>query len=139
MKSILFSLLIVAVSAGLGCESSPDGPAGGRGDTYPAPLNDPQISVLSPDLLDWIAFQPAVVIDDGASPLTVQVPMRNLTSNRYLLEYRFLFYDENGLELPPTMSWRGPVNLLPRQVMRLRANAQTMDARTYRLEVRWSQ
>ncbi len=121
----------------LGCAGPPIGPSPGMGDPYPAPLNDPQISVLSPDLRPWLAFHPARLEYDGKRPLQVEVPVRNMADRRYLIEYRFLFFDSGDVELEPTLGWRSAV-LLPKQTVRLKAGAMSPAATGYRLEVQWA-
>ncbi len=59
MKRCAASSLIIILLLAFGCESPNRAPAGGYGDPYPAPLNDPQISVLSADLRPWLGFHPA--------------------------------------------------------------------------------
>jgi uncharacterized protein YcfL len=130
--------LFAATLALGGCQSPPDtSPSAGRGDPAPPPYNDPQISVVSPELRDWLGFQPALVVQDGQRPMQVEVPVRNLTANLYLIDYRFLFYDADGREMAPLMGWRMQA-LEPKQVVRLKAKALSTDAETYRLEVKWS-
>ena len=128
---------LLAVCGLFGCQTSNPGPSPGRGDPYPAPLNDPQISVLSPELAHWLVFQPAVVVNDGRRPLQVEVPVRNLTSRKYLIDFRILFYNADGVELDPVMGWQ-MVAFEPKQVQRLKAGALSTDAVTYRLEVKWA-
>lgn len=119
-----------------GCKTD-TAPSPGMGDPYPSPMNDPQISVLSPELGKWIVFQPAIITKDGKRPMTVEVPMRNTTYNKYLIEYRILFYDANGRELSPVMGWEF-VPLDPKQVVRVKRSAMSTEADNYRMEVRWS-
>lgn len=120
----------------LGCQ--PDrSPSPGMGDFYPAPLNDPQISVLSPELRPWLAFHPAGIVDDGERPYRVEVPVRNMTDRQYLVDYRFLFYDEDGMEVTPTMGWE-MMPMESRQVVRLRGSAMSTEAVNHRLELRWA-
>ena len=60
------SRLIACVAAGLlllGCEAPGISPSPGLGDPYLGPFNNPQISVLSPQLQQWIRFHPAIVVD----------------------------------------------------------------------------
>jgi uncharacterized protein YcfL len=121
----------------LGCQASDLGPSPGMADPYPAPLNDPQISVLAPDLQEWIRFHPASVLDDGERPLQVEVPVRNLSGNLYLIDYRILMYDADGMELEPAMGWTTEA-LRPKQTVRLKGNALSADAAGYRLEVKWA-
>jgi hypothetical protein len=121
-----------------GCKSNPDiAPSPGMGDPYVAPLNDPQISILSPELRPYLGFHPAIVTKDGERPMSVEIPVRNLTYNKYLLEYRILFYDENGRELSPVMGWEF-VPMDPKQIVRMKRSAMGVEAADYRLEVRWS-
>lgn len=130
-------LLLTSAATLAACKAPDISPPAGHGDPVPAPYNDPQISVLSPDLRGWLAFQPAIIEDDGTRPLTVQVPVRNLAERQYLIDYRFLFYSENGMELEPVMGWR-MASLQPKEIVRLKANAMGRDARDYRLEIKWA-
>ena len=97
----------------------------------------PQISVLAPDLQPWLSFHPAAVVNDGERPMQVDVPVRNLSDQLYLIDYRILFYDDNGLQLEPGMGWRMEA-LRAKQTGRLRARALSSDADSYRLEVKWA-
>lgn len=131
-------LLLGVMTAGVsGCQADTS-PGAGRGDTYPAPMNNPQISVLDPQLREWVAFQTAIITRDNERPMMVQVPVRNLTERVYKIEYRFLFSDEHGRQIDPVMGW-SKVNLNPKQVAMLEGKALGMEARDYRLEVRWAQ
>lgn len=114
------------------------GPTPGLGDPYPAPLNDPQITLLSPELQPWIRFQPARIERSEDRPMYVEVPCRNLTEKTYDIDYRFVFYDAYDFEIEPTMGW-ALATLANKQTVRLRANAMSTDAVRYRLEVRWAQ
>jgi hypothetical protein len=122
-----------------GCQSTPPdtSPSAGVGDWYPAPMNDPQISVVSPELRDVLWFQPAIVTNDGQRPMVVEVPMRNVTTEKYLVEFRIIFFDEHDRQLNPVMGWEF-MPVLPKQVVRLRRSAMSTDAEGYRLEVKWS-
>jgi len=136
MLSVGLLGLIVVCS---GCETIDTSPGAGRGDPYPAPANDPQISVLNAELRPWLGFQPAVVIDqhNPSRKMRVEVPVRNLAERQYLIEYRIMFYNENGVELEPVMGWK-MVPLDPKQVQRLKGQALHNEATRYRLEVRWA-
>lgn len=132
------ALLISALILAAGCEADRS-PAPGMGDPYPAPMNDPQITVIPAELRTWLAFQPAIVTDraDPERPMQVEVLLRNMAEEMYLIDYRFLFYDLNGRELEPTMGWRMQ-ELYPKQVVRLKTGALHNDAVDYRLEIKWS-
>jgi uncharacterized protein YcfL len=133
------SMLLCAVCATFvaGCKSHDTLPSPGMADSYPAPLNDPNITILAPELRPWLGFQPAVIFDDGERGMRVEQPMRNLSYEKYLLEYRILFHDENGLELKPVMGWEF-ISVDPKQLVRLGRSATSADAKDYRIEVRWS-
>lgn len=135
MTRILLITMTLAIL--VGCQQPDMSPSPGLGDPYPPPINNPDISVLDRGLQQWLAFQPAVRIRDSRTPLTVQVPVRNMADRAYLIEYRYLFYDANGLEQTPVMGWKF-AKLEPKQVVNLSANAMDTSAVTYRLEVKWS-
>ena len=78
-------LLLAALLAPIACSTDPS-PSPGRTDPYPPPINNPQVSVLSPELRKWLGFQPAVVIPAGEGPMIVQVPMRSLAEYTYNLD-----------------------------------------------------
>ncbi|MEM7227589.1 MAG: YcfL family protein [Planctomycetota bacterium] len=138
MKQYAMGLVLVTMVASVGCQQPTyTGPSPGLGDPYPAPQNDPQITVLNRELQPWLAFQPARVLRTETETMAVNVPMRNATDEYYQLDYRFIFLDANGLELTPVMGWRHmPVQ--PRQMVRFDAKSLTADAVDYRLEVKWA-
>ena len=136
MRFAVLSFVLACLFAA-GCEAPDRSPPAGYGDPYPAPLNDPQISVLSAELRPWLLFHPAIVTRTERQPMQVQVPVRNAAQRKYLIEYRILFYDERGVELTPTMSW-SMVPLEPKQTVRLKAGALDELADSYRLEVKWA-
>ena len=133
MKRPVACMLAAMILAG--CESP--APSPGLGDPYPPPINDPQISVLSPELQPWLRFQPARIDQEGGRPMQVEVPVRNLASRAYLIDYRFLFFDEKDMEVGPSMGWKF-MAIQPKQVARLKAGALGPEAKTYRLEIKWS-
>ena len=136
MRFAVLSFVLACLFAA-GCEAPDRSPPAGYGDPQPAPLNDPQISVLSAELRPWLLFHPAIVTRTERQPMQVQVPVRNAAQRKYLIEYRILFYDERGVELTPTMSW-SMVPLEPKQTVRLKAGALDELADSYRLEVKWA-
>jgi uncharacterized protein YcfL len=136
MRSAVVCLVLASLLTA-GCEAPDRSPPAGYGDPYPAPLNDPQISVLSEELRPWLLFSPATVTKGDRQPMQVQVPVRNAASRKYLIDYRILFYDENGVELEPLMGWT-MVALEPKQTVRLKAGALDASADSFRLEVKWA-
>jgi len=133
MKCPVGCMLAAMILAG--CQSP--APSPGLGDPYPPPINDPQISVLSQELQPWLRFQPARIDQEGARPMQVEVPVRNLASRAYLIDYRFLFFDEKDMEVGPSMGWKF-MAIQPKQVARLKAGALGPEAKSYRLEIKWS-
>ncbi len=127
----------LAVTLTVGCQSQQGAPSSGLGDPWPAPVNDPQITVLSPDLQQWLRFHPARIDMDPGRPMQVEVPVRNLADRRYQVSYRITFYDGSDVEVPPTMGWRLET-IDPRQTARLSAGAMSAEAVNYRLEVKWA-
>ena len=114
MKFQAVALMTASILALSACETS-TAPRPGLADPYPAPMNSPEITVVDPDLHQWLAFHPATRIRTGGRPLQVEVPTRNLADNAYLIEYRYLFYDENGLQEEPVMGWKGE-RIDPKQI-----------------------
>jgi Protein of unknown function (DUF1425) len=125
-----------ALLPGAGCKTD-TAPSPGVGDPYPPPGNDPQISVLSPELRRWLGFQPAIIVRDPHKPMSVEVPVRNSTYNAYNIDYRFLFYNDSGATVEPTMGWTF-ARMEPKEIVRLKGKALSTDAKSYRLEVQWA-
>ncbi|MCL4210392.1 MAG: DUF1425 domain-containing protein [Phycisphaeraceae bacterium] len=135
-------LLSTAVLTGLllgagGCQSTDPGPRPGLADPVPAPYNNPDISVVDEDLRQWLGFQPAVRVRTPGRPMHVEVPVRNLADQTYLIEYRYLFFDANGVQQQPEMGWRFAA-IDAKQTINLVGQALDANAQTYRLQVRWS-
>lgn len=135
-RSTLSTLLVLAALLAAGCQD-PTAPSPGLGDPYPAPLNDPQISVLEPELQRWLRFHPARIDHEPGRPMQVEVPVRNLADRQYLIDYRVVFFDGNDMTLEPTMGWR-LLALEPKQTARLAAGSLSSDAVNYKLEVKWA-
>ena len=136
MNRTLSVFCLMCLMIACGCQAPDKSPSGGVADPFPAPINDPQVSILAPEIRDWLGVQTAVVIDDGERPMHVDVPVRNMSDQMYLLDYRFLFYDAAGRELSPVIGWK-PANFQPKQLLRLSANALTTEAVNWRLEIKW--
>lgn len=129
-------MLAVCLATFAGCRTN-TAPSPGMGDPYPAPMNDPQITILAPELRPWLGFHPAIIDDDGRRPMQVQIPVRNMTDRDYLIDYRVLFYDDSGMQLDPVMGWKMEA-LRPKQTVRLIGQALDTRARNYRLEIKWA-
>lgn len=135
-RSIPAMALVLATM--FGCQSHHGAPAGALGDPWPAPVNDPQITVLAPELREWLRFHPARIEHDPGRPMQVEVPVRNLADRRYLVDYRIMFFDADDVEVTPTMGWRFEA-IDARQTVRLAAGAMSEEAVNYRLEVKWAE
>ncbi len=133
--------IVLAVFLGFalpGCESPPNlAPSGAMGDPYMAPTQDPQIAILSPELRQWFGFHPARVRRTPTDTLEIEIPVRNLTSRAYNIDYRILFYDDQDMMLEPTMGWEF-LRVLPRQTVRLQRKSLSADASYYRAEIKWA-
>ena len=128
----------LAVTLMVGCQAQQGAPSSGLGDPWPAPVNDPQITVLSPDLQQWLRFHPARIDLDPGRPMQVEVPVRNLANRQYIVSYRITFYDADDIEVTPTMGWvREAIDA--KQTARLTAGAMSDEAVNYRLEVKWAE
>jgi uncharacterized protein YcfL len=128
----------LAVTLAVGCQTQPGAPSSGLGDPWPAPVNDPQITILTPDLQQWLRFHPARIDLDPGRPMQVEVPVRNLADRKYQISYRITFYDGGDVEVTPTMGWRLET-IDARQTARLSAGAMSAEAVNYRLEVKWAE
>ena len=128
----------LAVTLMVGCQTQQGAPSSGLGDPWPAPVNDPQTTVLSPDLRQWLRFHPARIELDPGRPMQVAVPVRNLANRQYIVSYRITFYDADDIEVTPTMGWvREAIDA--KQTARLTAGAMSDEAVNYRLEVKWAE
>lgn len=117
------------------CRSDPR-PYSGRADPVAAPENNPRILLSQPSLMKSLGFDaPIVSRPDGL--LTVAVPTRSLGEERYILDYRFVWYDAEGYEVRPAMSWKEIV-LEPKEQRRLQANALDTKAQDWKIEIRWA-
>lgn len=133
--SVLASLTFAPMAL-VGCKTSDPRPYAGRADPVSAPDNNPRIVMSQPELMQSLGFDsPIVVRQDDL--LTVAVPTRSLGDERYILDYRFTWYDANGMEIRPAMGWREVV-LEPKGQKRLQANALDKRAVEWKIELRWA-
>lgn len=131
-------LVSAALLAALGACQKPAGPGPNTGlyDPVPAPANNPQVSLGSPELQQLLGFE-AGISERRNGLLHVAVPMRNLTNNRYTLDYRFVFYDESGMEVGPEMGYQ-EIILDPKEQRRPATTAPDSSAVAYRMHVKWA-
>lgn len=132
----VFTLSALTALALTGCAKKDVSPYVGQQDPVASPNNNPRIVTSSGDLMQSLGFdQPIVLRRDDL--LTVSVPTRNLSSERYLLDYRFVWYDKDGMELRPAMGWREVV-IEPRDQKRIAANAIDSRATDWKIQLRWA-
>ncbi len=131
------SLLCVILITSCQEPASNPAPNAGLSDPVPPPYNDPDITVIDNDLHQWLAFQPAVVVRMESQPLSVEVPLRSIADDQYIIQYRFSFFEANGSLLEPVMLWERAV-LEPKAMSVLKANALDQRAAIWKLQVRWA-
>lgn len=100
------------------------------------PNVNPRIITSTPDLMVALGFDEPITLRENAI-LNVAVPTRSLGDERYLIDYRFVFYDEHGREVEPVMGWRF-IALEPREQRRLSASALDSRAQDWRLQIKWA-
>ena len=132
-------MLSAAFCVATGCQERASDPAPNPGlaDPVLSPYNDPDIAVIDEDLHQWLGFHPAVVVRRQGQPLSVEVPVRNVADDQYIVQYRFMFFDETGSMLEPEMQWDRAV-LEPKVMEYLRGNALDARAESWKLQVRWA-
>lgn len=129
------ALLVAPLLALPGCQSNP-APYAGKPDPIPAPYNNPHIVLSQGGLINSLGFDSPIVTRQN-DLLTVGVPTRSLGNERYLIDYRFVWYDEQGYEVAPAMGWKEAV-LEPKGQKVLQANAMDRRATDWKMEVRWA-
>ncbi len=135
--TILTAIATGALVSLTGCQQSFDpSPNAGLIDPVPAPANNPQVSLGSQELAQLLGFEPGIS-ERRNGLLHVAVPMRNLTNNRYTLDYRFVFYDDSGMEVTPQMGFQ-EIIIDPKEQRRPAATAPDSRAVAYRMHVKWA-
>lgn len=93
--------------------------------------------VLDDDLRQLVEFTPATRIRVGGRPLQVETICRNLAANAFLIDYRFVFIDEQGQVVGASDEWT-IIRLDPGEATTLRGVAGDGSASSHHLEVRWA-
>lgn len=137
LKCAMPVLALLLTSAGCQERASDPSPNPGLADPVPAPYNSPDITVIDEDLHQWLGFHPAVVVRSRQQPLSVEVPVRNVADDQYIVQYRFIFFDETGSVIEPAMQWDRAI-LEPKVMQYFRANALDQRAESWKLQVRWA-
>ena len=102
----------------------------------PIPLEAyPHIEAIGDAKKYVMAAQP-IVTGGGPTPLSVNVPIRsNQSYSDVHVQYKFTFFDIDGNELQPEMSWM-PKTLYPRSQTQVSATAIDTTAVDWRLTIR---
>lgn len=137
-RSTVRSLILVSLTGGLvmpfvtaaaGCRSTErvlENQAG----------REPEIEFLDADLDRTLQVLPSVTVDRPPIPMRVQVPVQNTQRFQDLtVDYRFVFYDRDDLEMEPPMPWK-PVTLLATESRRFSGRAYSEGAVRWTLKVR---
>ena len=132
------TVLIATVLVLAGCQNQTLPPSPGLADPVPAPYSDTEIQVLDAELRPWLGFQTAAVTASDSKPMLVEIPVRNQSDRNWQVNYRFIFYDADGMQVRPVMAWRRAV-LRERQVVTFGGGANDTTAVRYKLEVTWAQ
>jgi len=135
-RSLFASVLLACAAMALpACATRDTAPYAGQPDPNRPNVN-PRIITSTPDLTVALGFDEPIVVYDSGN-LRVAVPTRSLGDERYLLDYRFVFYDERGIEVEPVMGWRF-ISLEPREQRRIEAQAIDARANDWRLQIKWA-
>ena len=62
---------------------------------------------------------------------------RKTTNRLYIIQYRYVFRDREGMELEPAMSWHRDA-FRTKSTVYLKRTALNLDAVNYKLEVKWA-
>ena len=112
-------------------------PSPGLADPVPSPYHDPQVTVIHPEIREWVRFHPALISARDGQPMEVEIPARNTTDRLYIIQYRYVFYDREGRTLEPEMSWHRAA-LRPKTTVHLEGTSMTANAVRFKLEVKWA-
>lgn len=124
---------IVMIAGLSACAPNPKAPASAGADLLSVDAY-PKITV-DPPLNKYIVTR-GPIVDASRSILRVVVPVRATTnSTEPNVQYRFLFYDDNGIELRQQTGWR-MVQLPVRTEVQLTGTALDNTATDWRLEIR---
>ncbi len=125
-------ILIAPLALPLGACDAVKAPGAAKPDPLPSAAY-PQI-VAAEGLSDYIVYDTPKV--STTKPMEVTVPVRGLTDNQEVnLQYRFSFFDQNGVPLNENPDWRF-IKLPSRNQRFLNGFAREQSAVDWRLEIR---
>ncbi len=116
-----------------GCKAS-TGPIGAAPDEV---TEYPTVTMSQATLRNAVAVQPPIVSKRADQLRTVTLPMRSESDQTLHVEWRILWYDDEGLPVLPAMTWR-PMVLDPRQPKTISVTAMTVRATDYNIQMRWT-
>jgi uncharacterized protein YcfL len=125
-------MLAICAAALAGCHADKP-PIGGINDK-PGPF--PNITLNQQSLQDALRFQTPIVSRTANNNMHVALPLRADSDDTLHIEYRAVWYDAAGREIPPAMSW-APMRLDPRQAAQISVVSTSDAAVDYNIQLRW--
>lgn len=101
---------------------------------YHTPPADRRVT-LSPDLGDAVWVTDVRLTSEPSTHYTLQANVANNTDFVVPVEYRVVWLDESGVEIPSVVSKWQPMSAAPREVVGLSATAPSPEAVDFRLYV----
>lgn len=126
--------MLGATLAGCDTTRAPYAPAG---DPLVA-SNYPKVAFLDKELTGMLVVDPNIVVVDRPEgrPMKVTVPMRSVSDHAMKLQYQYIWRDALGRPVGNPSGWKYVV-VEPRVQVPMQANAISMDATDWRLEIRF--
>jgi uncharacterized protein YcfL len=131
LTTLTLSCLLIATTM-IGCEST--GPIAAEPDVT---SDYPNVSIANASLQDAVKLNDPTVTRTEQGLLQVIQPIRAAANEQLFIEYKFVFFDEQGRVLRPEMSWRYK-RLEQRVPDTITATSTSPDADDYRMLLRWS-
>lgn len=134
--SVCAALCTLFAGAISGCDTT-RAPYAPGGDPLPS-SNYPKVAFLDKELTGMLVVDPSTVVVDRPEgrPIKVTVPMRSVADHAMKLQYQYVWRDALGRPVGNPSGWRYVV-VEPRVQVAMQANAATMDAVEWRLEIRF--
>lgn len=130
LATVPTALVVMLAMAGCDTIQAPPSP---RGDplegNYPTNV---AIEGLSDEL---VVERPIVTPSTANVPMSVVVPVRSVTDDKLILQYRFIFLDARGRPLSQPPSWRY-ITVEPKLRIFMEGSALSTTAADYNIEIR---
>jgi uncharacterized protein YcfL len=130
------AIVLIASCSLIACDSSQRRPNAPDADVVTSE-NYPKVTLQSPLNSDHLVVDyTGIIIDAPTStrPLRAQVPVRSIADQQFLVQYRFLWFDDTGRNVGET-GWRfTPLDVAMQA--QFSGAATTLSATDWRLEIR---